>query len=58
LSMVPSEDSVSHTAAALPGSVPVMIVGGGPSGLLQALLLSRLGGKFGQSLVLEGKKSM
>ncbi|KAJ5995669.1 hypothetical protein N7481_002646 [Penicillium waksmanii] len=48
--MAPSEDFVSHAAAALPESVPVMIVGGGPSGLLQALLLSRLGVR---SLIIE-----
>lgn len=46
-SMSPSLDAVFHRPGysdALPTSVPVLIVGGGPTGLLQALLLSRLGG--------------
>lgn len=45
--MAPSQDFASHKAGSsgiLPSSVPVLIMGGGPTGLLQALLLSRLGG--------------
>lgn len=46
--MAPSRDLASHQtdggSGSLPSSVPVLIVGGGPTGLLQALLLSRLGG--------------
>jgi cation diffusion facilitator CzcD-associated flavoprotein CzcO len=44
--MAPSRDFASHQdgSSSLPSSVPVLIVGGGPTGLLQAILLSRLGG--------------
>lgn len=45
--MAPSRDFASHQtggSSSLPSCVPVLIVGGGPTGLLQALLLSRLGG--------------
>jgi threonine dehydrogenase-like Zn-dependent dehydrogenase len=45
--MAPSLDFASHNSGgsrSLPNNVPVLIVGGGPTGLLQALLLSRLGG--------------
>ncbi|CAG8197121.1 unnamed protein product [Penicillium nalgiovense] len=51
--MAPSRDFASHQtggSCTLPSSVPVLIVGGGPTGLLQALLLSRLGV---QSLIIE-----
>ncbi|KAK4866366.1 hypothetical protein LT330_008298 [Penicillium expansum] len=51
--MAPSRDFASHQtggSGSLPSSVPVLIVGGGPTGLLQALLLSRLGV---QSLIIE-----
>ncbi|KAJ5385616.1 hypothetical protein N7517_003527 [Penicillium concentricum] len=51
--MAPSRDFASHQTSgfsSLPSSVPVLIVGGGPTGLLQALLLSRLGV---QSLIIE-----
>ncbi|KAJ5407289.1 hypothetical protein N7465_008573 [Penicillium sp. CMV-2018d] len=52
--MAPSQDFASHQtgggSGSLPSSVPVLIVGGGPTGLLQALLLSRLGV---QSLIIE-----
>ncbi|KAJ5274560.1 hypothetical protein N7505_003105 [Penicillium chrysogenum] len=51
--MAPSRDFASHQSGGsgtLPSSVPVLIVGGGPTGLLQALLLSRLGV---QSLIIE-----
>ncbi|KAJ5162604.1 Monooxygenase FAD-binding [Penicillium coprophilum] len=50
--MAPSQDFASHqtSSSSLPSSVPVLIVGGGPTGLLQALLLSRLGV---QSLIIE-----
>ncbi|OQD92693.1 hypothetical protein PENSOL_c038G09024 [Penicillium solitum] len=50
--MAPSRDFASHQTggSGLPSSVPVLIVGGGPTGLLQALLLSRLGV---QSLIIE-----
>ncbi|KAG0158527.1 hypothetical protein PDIDSM_6042 [Penicillium digitatum] len=51
--MAPSQDFASHKAGSsgiLPSSVPVLIMGGGPTGLLQALLLSRLGV---QSLIIE-----
>jgi 2-polyprenyl-6-methoxyphenol hydroxylase and related FAD-dependent oxidoreductases len=47
--MAPCRDFVSHQtggSGSLPSSVPVLIVGGGPTGLLQALLLSRLGGMY------------
>ncbi|CAI7596681.1 unnamed protein product [Penicillium palitans] len=51
--MAPSRDFASHQtggSSSLPSCVPVLIVGGGPTGLLQALLLSRLGV---QSLIIE-----
>ncbi|CAI7572640.1 unnamed protein product [Penicillium discolor] len=51
--MAPSRDFASHQtggSGSLPSSVPVLIAGGGPTGLLQALLLSRLGV---QSLIIE-----
>ncbi|CAI7622027.1 hypothetical protein PCG10_008515 [Penicillium crustosum] len=51
--MAPSREFASHQtggSGTLPSSVPVLIVGGGPTGLLQALLLSRLGV---QSLIIE-----
>ncbi|KGO75027.1 Monooxygenase, FAD-binding [Penicillium italicum] len=51
--MAPSRDFASHQtggSTSLPSYVPVLIVGGGPTGLLQALLLSRLGV---QSLIIE-----
>jgi hypothetical protein len=38
-----SQDSASNGVDII--DVPVLIVGGGPSGLLQAYLLSKLGGK-------------
>lgn len=47
--MAPSREFASHQtggSGTLPSSVPVLIVGGGPTGLLQALLLSRLGGMY------------
>lgn len=47
--MAPSRDFASHQtggSGSLPSSVPVLIAGGGPTGLLQALLLSRLGGMY------------
>lgn len=31
---------------ALPGGVPVLIVGGGPTGLLSAYMLSKFGSKY------------
>ena len=34
--------------------IPVLIVGGGPSGLLQAYILSRLGGECGHNSVMYG----
>lgn len=40
------ENGQSPLETVLPKSIPVLIVGGGPVGLLQALLLSRLGGKY------------
>ena len=46
--MAPSRDFASHQtgdSGSLPSYVPVLIVGGGPTDLLQALLLSRLGSK-------------
>ncbi|KAJ6001280.1 hypothetical protein N7522_006507 [Penicillium canescens] len=51
--MAPSLDfasGLSEGSHSLPTDVPVLIVGGGPTGLLQSLLLSRLGV---QSLVIE-----
>ncbi|OQD79883.1 hypothetical protein PENANT_c042G04905 [Penicillium antarcticum] len=51
--MAPSFDFSSglpECADSLPTDVPVLIVGGGPTGLLQSLLLSRLGV---QSLIIE-----
>lgn len=45
--MAPSLDFASgpsESSHSLPTDVPVLIVGGGPTGLLQSLLLSRLGG--------------
>ncbi|CAI7607559.1 unnamed protein product [Penicillium glandicola] len=51
--MAPSREFAFHQTGGsvnLPSSVPVLIVGGGPTGLLQALLLSRLGV---QSLIIE-----
>jgi cation diffusion facilitator CzcD-associated flavoprotein CzcO len=35
-----------------PDEVPVLIVGGGPTGLLQAILLAKLGGMFLSLLLL------
>ncbi|KAJ5361743.1 hypothetical protein N7541_002587 [Penicillium brevicompactum] len=51
--MAPSRDFASHQLGGthgLPSFIPVLIVGGGPTGLLQALLLSRLGVR---SLIIE-----
>ncbi|KAJ5767388.1 uncharacterized protein N7511_005004 [Penicillium nucicola] len=51
--MTPSLDVAStrsECSHSLPSEVPVLIVGGGPTGLLQSLLLSRLGV---QSLIIE-----
>lgn len=41
-----SEVNGVHDTAHIDVDVPVLIIGGGPSGLLQAYLLSRLGGMY------------